>query len=156
MLESLFNKIASPIIKLLIKLQNNVVCTSPDIKVVLSTEKTCVVLHSLANILLRMLNYLTKKRKEKLSNAACAFYTIHRDKFMSPKQKLLTFLVEVNTARGKGLLGSRRHNFKHLQHSCSSRPAVLLTFLEDNAQNYLSYFSSHIPEIHTIDLFLPF
>ena len=74
------------------------------------TEKTCVAVHASADILLQLLNSLTiqKKWKDISSNAACAFYTKHKDKFASPKQKQPTFLVKINTAWGKGLLGSRR------------------------------------------------
>ena len=97
-----------------------------------------------------------EKVKREISNATCAFYTKHTDKFTSPKHKLLAFLVKGNTTWDKGLSGSRRHKFRHLQHSCSNRAAVLLTFLKDNAQNYHSYCSSYIPEIRTIVLFLPF
>ena len=38
-------------------------------------------------------------------------------------------------------MGSRRHNFRHLQHSCSSLEEVLLIFLEDIARNNPSYWS---------------
>ena len=90
----------------------SVVFTSPDIKTenVLLTGKTCVAVHASADILLQLLNSLTiqKKWKDISSNAACAFYTKHKDKFASPKQKQPTFLVKINTAWGKGLLGSRR------------------------------------------------
>ena len=53
-------------------------------------------------------------------------------------------------------MASWHHNFRHLQHSCSSCAAVLLTFLEDIAQDYPSYCCLCIPEIRTIVLFLPF
>ena len=87
----------------------------------------------------------------------CAlFYAKHIDTFTSPKLKLLAFQVKANTVRDQGLLRSRCHNFKHLQHCSSSRTAVLLTFLEDIAQNHPSYSSSYIPKIRTIVLFLPF
>ena len=105
--------------------------------------KKPVVVHLFANILLQMLNSLTKKWKEKSPNVVCTFYTKHTDKFTSLKHNLLT---KANTARGKGLLEIWRHNFRHLQPSCSSCAAVLLVFLEDIAQNYSSYLS-HIPEI---------
>ena len=86
----------------------------------------------------------------------CAlFYGKHIDTFTSPKLKLLAFQVKANTVRDQGLLRSQCHNFKHLQHCSSSRTAVLLTFLEDIAQNHPSYSSSYIPKIRTIVLFLP-
>ena len=44
------------------------------------------------------LSYDTKKWKEKWLNEACAFYTKHKDKFTSPKHKLLALLVKANTA----------------------------------------------------------
>ena len=53
-------------------------------------------------------------------------------------------------------LGDRCHNFRYLQHSCSSRAAVLLTCVEDVAQTYHFYCSYYIPEMRTIVLFLPF
>ena len=84
------------------------------------------------------------------------FYTNDTDKFTSRKINLLVFQVKTNKARDQGLVGSRCHNFRHLQHSCSSRAAVLLNCLEDIAQDYPSYCSSYIPEIRTIVLFLPF
>ena len=84
------------------------------------------------------------------------FYAKHTDKFTSPKHNLLVFQVRTNKARDQGLLGSRCHNFRHLQHSCSSLAAVLLTCLEDIAQTYPFYCSYYIPEIRTIVLFLPF
>ena len=83
-------------------------------------------------------------------------YTKYTGKFTSPKHSLLTFQVQINTAWDYGLVESRCHNFRHLQHSCSSRAAVLLTCLEDIAQNYPSDCFSYIPEIRTIVLFLPF
>ena len=80
------------------------------------------------------------------------FYTKHTDKFTSSKQNLLVF----KSARDQGLLGRWHYNFRHLQHSCSSCAAVLLTCLEDIAQNHSFYCSSCIPEIRTIVLFLLF
>lgn len=65
---------------------------------------------------------------------------------MSAKHKLHTFQVKTSTVQDKDLLGNRCH-FRHLQHFCSSRAVILLTFLEDNAQNSPSYFSSNILEI---------
>ena len=72
-------------------------------------------------------------------------YTKHTGKFTSPKQSLLVFQAETNRA-DEGLLGSRCHSLRHLQHSCSSHAAVLLTSLEDIAQNYPSDGFSYIPE----------
>ena len=83
-------------------------------------------------------------------------YTKHTDKLTSLKHSLLVFQEKIHTTRDEDLLESRCHNFGHLQHSCSSRAAVLLTCLEDIAQNYPSYCFSYIPEIRTIALFLPF
>ena len=102
---------------------------------------------------------LLKKWKEKSSDTAgerVLFYMKHTDKFTSPKSNLLVFQVKTNSAWDSGLLGSQCYNFRHLQHSCSSHAAVLLTCLEDMAQNYLSHCFSYIPEICTIVLFLPF
>ena len=82
-------------------------------------------------------------------------YTMHTGKFTSPKYSLLAFQVETDSA-GLSLLRGRCHNFRYLQHSCSSHAAVLLTCLEDIAQNYPSDCFSYIPEIRTIVLFLPF
>ena len=84
------------------------------------------------------------------------FYAKHTDKFMTPKHILLVFQVRTNKARGQGLLGSRCHNFRHLQYSCSSLAAVLLTSLEDISQTYPFYCSYYIPEIRIIVLFLTF
>ena len=70
----------------------------------------------------------------------------HTDKLTSPKQKLLAF----DTAHDLDLLGSRLHNFRNLQHSCSSHAAALLACLEDIAQNHPFYCSSYIPEICAI------
>ena len=87
-------------------------------------------------------NSLLKMWKEKLSDAAgeCAlFYPKHTDKFTSSKLNLLVFQVKTNTAWNSVLLGNWCHNFRHLQHSCSNCAAVLLTFLEDIAQNYLCH-----------------
>ena len=134
--------------------------TSPDIRseAVLSVKKSWLVLHVLF-CFMTVLHSLLKKWKEKSSDAAgerALFYMKHTDKFTSPKSNLLVFQVKTDTARDSGLLGSRCHNFRHLQHSCSSRSAVLLTCLEDIAQNYLSHCLSYIPEMCTIVLFLPF
>ena len=84
------------------------------------------------------------------------FYMKHIDKFTSPKHNLLVFQVKTNKAEDQGLQGSQCQNFSHVQHSCSSRAALLETCVEDNAQNHTSYCSSYIPEIRTIVLFLPF
>ena len=75
-----------------------------------------------------------------------AFCTKRGNKLTSPKHKLHIFQVKTSTVQDKDLLGNRCH-FRHLQHFCSSRAAILLTFLEDNAQNSPSYFSSNIFEI---------
>ena len=104
-------------------------------------------------------NSLLKMWKEKSSDAAgeCAlFYPKHTDKFTSTKLSLLVFQVKTSTVWDSVLLGSRCHNFRHLKHSCSSCVAVLLTCLEDIAQNYLCHCFSYIPEMCTIVLFLPF
>ena len=79
------------------------------------------------------------------------FYIKHIDKFTSPKHNFLVFSCKHQHSSGLSLLGSRCHNFRHLQHSCSSRAAVLLTCLEDIAQDHPFYCSSCIP-----DLFLLF
>ena len=130
--------------------------TSPE--AVLLVKKSWLVLHVLF-CFVAVLHSLLKKWKGKSSDAAgerALFYTKHTDRFRSPKPNLLIFQVKTNTARDSGLLGSWCHNFRHLQHSRSSRAAVLLTCLEEIAQNYLSHCFSYIPEICTIALFLPF
>ena len=84
------------------------------------------------------------------------FYASHTDKFTSQKHNLLVFQVKTDKARNQYLLGSQCHNFRHLQHTCSSLAAVMLTCLEEIAQTYPFYCSYHILEIRTIVLFLPF
>ena len=69
------------------------------------------------------------------------FYASHTDKFTSLKHNLLVFQARTNKARDQGLLGSQFHNFRHLQHSCSSLAAALLTCLEGIAQTYPFYCS---------------
>ena len=64
------------------------------------------------------------------------FYAKHLDKLTSPEHNLLVFQLRTNIPRDQGLLGSGCHNFRHLQHFCSSLAAVLLTCLKDNAQTY--------------------
>ena len=134
--------------------------TSPDIRseAVVSVRKSWLVLHVLF-CFVAVLHSLLKKWKEKSSDAAgerALFYTKHTDKFMSPKPNLLVFQVKTNTAQDSGLLGNWCHDFRNLQHFCSICAAMLLTCLEDIAQNYLSHCFSYIPEICTIVLFLPF
>ena len=86
----------------------------------------------------------SEKRNHQMQRAA--FCTKHGNKLTSPKHKLHTFQVKTSTVQDKDLIRNRCH-FRHLQHFCSSRAAILLTFLEDNAQNFPSYFSSNILEI---------
>ena len=134
--------------------------TSPDIRseAVLSIRKFWLVSPVLF-CFVAVSNSLLKKWKEKSSDAAgqhALFYTKHTDKFTSSKLSLLVFQVKTDTAWDSVLLGSWCHNFRHLQHSCSSRAAVLLTCLENIAQNYLCHCFSYIPEKCTIVLFLPF
>ena len=86
----------------------------------------------------------SEKRNHQMQRAA--FCTKRGNKLTSPKHKLHIFQVKTSTVQDKDLLGNRCH-FRHLQHFCSSRAAILLTFLEDNAQNSPSYFSSNIFEI---------
>ena len=103
-----------------------------------------------------VLNSILKKWKEKSSNAACAaLYEAYRQIDLSEAQFACIPRKDSHNA-GLRPTRSRCHNFGHLQHSCSSRAAVLLTCLEDIAQNYPSYCFSYIPEIRTIALFLPF
>ena len=76
---------------------------SSDIKAenVLSTEKKmycCCTRFYKHFVTIAELSYDTNKWKEKSLNAACAFYSKHKDKFTSPKNKLLAFLVKANTA----------------------------------------------------------
>ena len=69
-----------------------------------------------------------EKVKREITECNRAFYSQHKDKFTSPKHKLLAFLKKANTARGLDLLESRCDNFRHLQRACSSLAAVLLIF----------------------------
>ena len=98
------------------------------------------------------LSYDTNKWKEKSLNAACTFYSKHKDKFTSPKNKLLAFLVKANQPKVKAYCEVGVTTLD----TCNISAAVLLIILEDIAQNYPSYCSSDIPEICTIVLFLPF
>lgn len=82
----------------------------------------------------------SEKRNHQMQRAA--FCTKHGNKLTSPKHKLHTFQVKTSTVQDKDLIGNRCH-FRHLQHFCSSRAAILLTFLEDNAQNFSLFFFQH-------------
>ena len=85
----------------------------------------------------------------------CAlFYIKHTEVFTSPKQNLLVFQVKTKV-KALRPTSSWYHNFRQLQHYSSSREAVLLTCLEDIAQNYPSYCFYYIHEIRTIVLLLP-
>ena len=75
------------------------------------------------------------------------FYASDTDKFTPPKHNLLVFQVRTNKAQDQGLLGSQCHNFRDLEHSCSSLAAQLPTFLEDIAQTYPFYCSCYITKI---------
>ena len=68
--------------------------------IICKTLRRYMCLVFIKEISLTLLSGDTKKRKEKSWNAACAFSTQHKDKFTSPKHKLLAFLVKANTAWG--------------------------------------------------------
>ena len=121
-----------------------------------SYTRSCLVAHIFESILWQGWTHFWKSEKRNLQRQRALLYTKHTGKFTSLKHSLLVLQVKTNTARYEGLLGSRCHNFRHLQHSCSSRAAVLLTCLEDIAQNYPSDCFSCIPETRSIVLFLPF
>ena len=126
------------------------------VEAVLSTEKSCLVEHATYFVFVRVLNALLKNEKRNHQMQRALFYVKHADKLTSPKHNLLLFQVRTNRTQDQGLLGSRYHNFRYLQHSCSSLAVVLLTCLEDITQNYPFFCSYYIPEIRTTVLFLPY
>ena len=131
--------------------------TPPDImsEAVLSVKKSWLVLPVLFCGIFKHSFEDIKREIIRCSRGACTILS-EAYKFTSSKLNVLVFQVKTNTAWDSVLLGSRCHNFRHLKHSCSSCVAVLLTCLEDIAQNYLCHCFSYIPEICTIVLFLPF
>ena len=108
---------------------------------VLSIEKTYLVTHAFfEHILWQWWTLLWKSKKRNHQIQRALSFTKHTHKFTSLKLNLLVLQVKANKARDQGLLGSRCHNYRHQQHSCTSRASMLLTCREDYAQNHPSYF----------------
>ena len=93
----------------------------------------------------RTLFWKSEKRNHQMQQGSVRCFTRSiQTKFTSSNLNLLIFQVKTDTAWDSVQLGSWCHNFRHLQHSCSSRAAVLLTSLENIAQNYLCHCFSYI------------
>ena len=80
----------------------------------------------------------------------CAlFYASHADKFTSPKHNLLVFQLRTKQSARSRPTRKSVHNFRRLQHSCSSLPAVLIlsialiTFLKYVLLSYFYHSKSH-------------
>ena len=76
---------------------------------------TCFWTHSVV-----VIEFYYEKVKREIVSCSVRRFIQNRGKLMSAKHKLHTFQVKTTTVRDKDLLGNRCHNFRYLQHPCSS------------------------------------
>ena len=92
--------------------------TSPDIRA--EAIQDPALLHTFLNPFCGRVELIFEKVKREIFKGSVRCFIRNTGKFTSLKHSLLVLQVKTNTARYEGLLGSRCHNFRHLQHSCSS------------------------------------
>ena len=126
--------------------------TSPDIRV--EAIQDPALLHTFLNTCCGNVELSFEKVKREISKCSVRCFMRNIQVNSRLGSRVCLYSKQRLTERDYDLLGSRCDNFRHLQHSFSSRAAVLLTCLEDIAQNYSSDCFSYIPEIRYISTIL--